>query len=132
MALDAAQSLLEHEGPAGLSARKISSQIGYTVGTLYLVFQNLDDLIFQLNLRTLKRLREEIEQVAQAVTEPLASLKAMADAYTDFAQANVHCWRMLYEHPYVQVSSVFEDYQAVIPRATWNFSVEEHKAIHWH
>ncbi|MFC1797586.1 helix-turn-helix domain-containing protein [Pseudomonadota bacterium] len=35
--------MVEH-GYEGLSARKVAAAIGYTVGTLYLVFENLDDL----------------------------------------------------------------------------------------
>lgn len=53
MALAAAQQIVTEQGFAALNARKIASAIGYTVGTLYLVFKNLDDLFLQLNARTL-------------------------------------------------------------------------------
>ena len=45
MAVDAAEVLVVREGYGGLTARKVAAQIGYTVGTLYLVFQNLDELV---------------------------------------------------------------------------------------
>ena len=51
MALAAAREIAEKDGLRGLKARRISREIGYTVGTLYNVFSNLDDLIIHLKLR---------------------------------------------------------------------------------
>ena len=45
MALAATEEIIDQQGLAGLTARKVAAGIGYTVGTLYLVFRNLDDLI---------------------------------------------------------------------------------------
>lgn len=56
MALTAAEQIVLENGYESLSARKVASAIGYTVGTLYLVFENLDDLVLQVNARTLDRL----------------------------------------------------------------------------
>jgi AcrR family transcriptional regulator len=111
MALVAAIELLQLEGPAGMSARKIAGRIGYTVGTLYLVFENLDDLVFQVNLRTLKSLKSVLMHVAESTSEPIQRLKAMAQEYLHFAQANEHCWRMIYEHPHPQQSIVWAEYR---------------------
>ena len=56
MALAAAREIAEKDGLRGLKARRISREIGYTVGTLYNVFSNLDDLIIHLNGTTLDAL----------------------------------------------------------------------------
>ncbi|TNF99148.1 MAG: TetR/AcrR family transcriptional regulator [Gammaproteobacteria bacterium] len=112
MALTAATELLEQEGPVGMSARKIAGRIGYTVGTLYLVFENLDDLIFQVNLRTLKSLRSVLLYVTDSISDPVTRLKGLADEYLHFAQQNEHCWRMIYEHPHPQSSEIWDEYQA--------------------
>ena len=56
MTLTAAENIVVEQGYEGLSARKVATAIGYTVGTLYLVFENLDDLILHINARTLDRL----------------------------------------------------------------------------
>ena len=52
MALQAAESIVTEGGYKALSARKVASEIGYTVGTLYLVFENLDELVLYVNGRT--------------------------------------------------------------------------------
>ena len=56
MALEAAEKIVVEQGHKGLTARKVMRDIGYAVGTLYLIFENLDDLILHLNVRTLDRL----------------------------------------------------------------------------
>lgn len=40
----------------GITARRIATNIGYSPGTLYNVFVNLEDLIVQLNIDTLNEL----------------------------------------------------------------------------
>ena len=97
IALQAAEQLVAAHGLAGLSTRKVVARIGYTVGSLYLVFRNLDDLIAQMNERTLDVLRERL-QIAAAGRPPAAALRALAQAYITFALAESHRWLALYQH----------------------------------
>ena len=53
MAIDASAKIVETEGFKSLTARKVASKIGYTVGTLYHVFRNFDDLVIHMNARTI-------------------------------------------------------------------------------
>lgn len=98
MALDAAEAIASQEGISGLSARKVAAKIGYTVGTLYLVFKNLDDLILQVNDRTLSLLYQEMQQVCANNDDPEACVLALCHAYIDFASNNTARWSMIYEH----------------------------------
>ncbi|SDW49049.1 TetR/AcrR family transcriptional regulator [Thiocapsa roseopersicina] len=98
MALDAAVALLEEEGPERLTTRAVAGRIGYTVGSLYFVFQNREDLILQVNERTLDELREHISAALAEVSEPRASLLAMGRAYLAFASAHPTRWRLIFEH----------------------------------
>ena len=49
MALEAADRIILEQGYGGLTGRKVASEIGYTVGTQYLVFEKLNDLITHIN-----------------------------------------------------------------------------------
>ncbi|HEB57619.1 MAG TPA: TetR/AcrR family transcriptional regulator [Gammaproteobacteria bacterium] len=100
MALAAAEAILEEQGLDGLSTRKVAARMGYTVGTLYLVFRNLDGLILEVNGRTLAALQQTLESSLAATTDrPLAQrLKALARAYHDFALCHPARWALLYEH----------------------------------
>ena len=96
--LEAAEHLIVDKGLAGLSARAIARQIGYTPGTIYLVFANLDDLILQVNARTLDRLRLPMQAAVAATDDPEQQLLGAARAYADFARGHPNLWRACFEH----------------------------------
>ncbi len=101
MALNAAESIVASEGYKGLSARKVATAINYTVGTLYLVFENLEDIVLQVNGRTLDALYEWLRarQLKGAKdAEPRESLLAIADAYIAYAETETPRWNMLFEY----------------------------------
>ena len=97
LALSAAREIAEAKGLRGLTARRIAEKIGYTPGTLYNVFENLDDLILRLNGTTLDALYEVLAR-ENLDTEPEAALKALAGAYMRFAGAHPKLWSILFDH----------------------------------
>jgi AcrR family transcriptional regulator len=99
MALAAAAELVAKAGPAGLTTRAVAARIGYTVGSLYLVFRNLDDLILQLNARTLDALYAAVQGAVAAAPAPAERLLALAHAYIRFAYEHRAAWRLVFEHP---------------------------------
>ncbi len=98
MALAAAETILAEEGYKGLSTRKVASAIGYTAGTLYLVFESLDDLVLQVNGRTLDALYEWLRARRTDGSDPRDSLIAQADAYIAFAENETPRWNLLFEY----------------------------------
>ena len=98
MAIAAAISILNQEGASSLSTRKVASAIGYTVGTLYLVFKNLDELLLHVNAATLEELKETIISESASQQNPLDQIKAMAFAYLGFARQHYARWSLLYSH----------------------------------
>lgn len=98
MALDAGTELLQQQGVTAVSARKVASRINYTVGTLYLVFENLDDLLLQINLRTLELMYDRLHDCIDTRQTPLEQLMKMAHTCLDFARENENRWRLVYEH----------------------------------
>lgn len=100
MALDAAQFIIEAQGLAALSARKVADRMGYTVGTLYLVFRHLDDLIVQLNTRTMQELNAALGRAAADCQGAEACVQAVTRAYIDFATRHTQRWSALYEHAF--------------------------------
>ena len=98
IALQAAEELVAAHGLAALSTRKVATRIGYTVGSLYMVFRNLDDLIAQMNERTLTALHERLLEAIAAGPPPVMTLQALAHAYLRFALAEPHRWLAVYQH----------------------------------
>ena len=69
MAITAAEQIVVEQGYEGLSARKVAAAIGYTVGTLYLVFR---EAMFEYHCPAVRigvrKLNIDLAQLQQAVT----------------------------------------------------------------
>ena len=99
MALSAAERIIVEHGHDGLTARKVAIEIGYTVGTLYLVFDNLDDLIIHINGRTLDRLNQRMADGKTQNLAPVDRLIRLGQIYIHFAYRDPHRWSLIFEHP---------------------------------
>jgi len=97
MALAAAELLVVKEGIAGFSMRKVAQAIGYTVGNLYLLFSNQDDLLAAINERTSDALHTALRDASDTLKDPRARLRAMGAAYIDFAQRHPYRFRLMFE-----------------------------------
>jgi len=98
MAITAAEKHIEIEGFQSLTARKVASSIGYTVGTLYHVFRNFDDLIIHLNARTIDEMAALIQQNTRRKRNPENRIRAMAEFYVQYATDHPDRWRLVFEH----------------------------------
>ena len=98
MALAAAEQIIVEQGHDGLTARKVASEIGYTVGTLYLVFDNLDDMIMHINARTLDRLHQLMTNGEIQNLKPKDRLIQLGQIYIHFAYSDPHRWALIFEH----------------------------------
>lgn len=95
--LDAAQAVIETHGLAGLSAREIARRIEYSPGTIYNMFQNLDDVVLHVEGRVLEQLEQRLAAVSRdggAVDDALR----MAQTYLSFAAERPRLWNLLFEH----------------------------------
>jgi len=95
--LEAATGLIEQDGLAGLSAREIARRIEYSPGTLYNVFDNLDDLVLTIEGRLLDRLAAALDE-APASTDAREGVVNLARAYLRFTHDNPKLWNLLFEH----------------------------------
>jgi len=117
LALQAAEQLVIKHGLGGLSTRKIAANIGYTVGSLYLAFRNLDDLIAQVNERTLDDLYSQLDATARNPgLQPKACLLALGKAYIEYAINHGNRWRMIFEHRMPEGQSVSDTFKRKVAR----------------
>lgn len=97
MALEAASYIIVQEGMEGVSARKVAAKIGYTVGTLYHCFDNIQDLILQANGATLSQLLTLLQSEKDSATDPTVSLHKIAQGYLQFAENHFNSWHALFQ-----------------------------------
>jgi AcrR family transcriptional regulator len=95
--LDAAQEIIEAEGLAGLSAREIARRISYSPGTIYNMFDNLDDVVLNVEARLLDALDKRLCAVLQDGAEGNAAVR-LAHAYLAFTHEKPRLWNLLFEH----------------------------------
>ena len=98
LALRAAGEIVTANGAAALSMREVARRIGYTVGALYIVFENLDDLIVRLNEQTVMELRAALERIRGRPQQPAQTLRLLVAAYLGFALVHTARWRLVFEH----------------------------------
>ncbi len=97
MVMMTAERIAEAEGLRGLGARKIMREVGYTIGTFYQLFGRLDDLIVELNGRTLDELYEQCSKAPQD-GDPETRMSALAKRYIGFTRKHPKRWSILFEH----------------------------------
>jgi AcrR family transcriptional regulator len=95
--LDAAQAIIESNGLAGLSAREIARRIGYSPGTIYNMFENLDDVVLHVEARVLDALDARLEAVLKS-SAPEERARKLAEAYLAFTHERPKLWNLLFEH----------------------------------
>ena len=100
MAISAAESIVAADGLAALSARKVTKHMGYSVGTLYLVFKNLDELILAVNGRTLDQIFARLMDSVEGLDDGRDQIMAFATAYLRYGVEHVGRWTALYDHRY--------------------------------
>jgi AcrR family transcriptional regulator len=101
--ISAAERTIETHGLGGLKARALAYKVGCAVGAIYNVVTDLDDLVIEVNSRTLAALEGELsaaEQTSDAAegSTPVGRLVRLGTAYLAFATAHRVRWRALFEH----------------------------------
>lgn len=97
MVIQGTLDLIEEQQTVKVTARQIAARVGYTPGTLYTHFANLDDIFFHVNARSLRDLRHRLEAVqANTPDDTEAILVAMGLAYLDFAREHKYRFQLMF------------------------------------
>ncbi|NUR27309.1 MAG: TetR/AcrR family transcriptional regulator [Catenulispora sp.] len=94
--VQAARELLEPEGPAALSMRRLGDAIGMRAASLYEHLRSKEALEAVLISSGFEEQAELFAQALQGSTDPIASLIA---AYRDFARRQPNLYRLMTERP---------------------------------
>ena len=94
MVLDAAQTIIVNKGHSALTVRKIAREMGYSVGSVYMVFTNMADLAMHIKANTVDDLTKQLQQVPHYV--PDRYIAELAKSYLQFAGKNFNRWSMIF------------------------------------
>ena len=96
MFLNAALEATRTEGIEAVTARRLAADIGYSPGTIYQVFENLDDVVVQLKVIVLDRLVARLDE-APARGTPEQRILGLVAFYVAFAAEEPHLCHALFE-----------------------------------
>ncbi len=97
MILQVAVTLVAEEGLAALTVRRVAVNIGYTVGSIYMVFANMNDLIMHVKARTLEQLTLQLQQANTAASVD-QQVRQLAFTYLTFARQHYNCWQTIFNN----------------------------------
>lgn len=108
------EALVVEGGPTALTARALATHIGYSVGHIYNLVADLEDLTLLINARTLDRLYQSLTDAAGAAPKGPARLHALAQAYLKFCAHNAKLWALVMGHRLAEGKDLPDDYAARI------------------
>ena len=97
--LDAASELFLEHGLAGFSLRGVAERVGYSATTVYLYFENKDDLLFAVSLEGFEGFGQVLQNAYDSVSDPVERIGALARAYIAFGTSRPAHYRLMFmEH----------------------------------
>ncbi len=94
--------IVEHEGMDQLTVRGIAELSECSLGAIYNVFDNFQDLQLRVNANILSRLYQSFSETADLAIKENKSLKELlkdlGSAYIDFGKKHRFLWKALFEH----------------------------------
>lgn len=94
--LTAAWQMVKEEGWQSLSIRRIADAIEYSVPVIYDHFENKEAILHEIGNEGFRLLAKKVEYAKEKHTHPVEQLKAMADAYWNFAVKNKEYYQLMY------------------------------------
>ncbi|MBT8469719.1 MAG: TetR/AcrR family transcriptional regulator [Deltaproteobacteria bacterium] len=94
--LEAAELLLEEDGPGGLSLRKVGRRLGVTPGAPYRHFEDKDALLAALAVRGFERLRERMLAEEDGSASGEERMRQAGLGYLEFASAHPELFRLMF------------------------------------
>jgi AcrR family transcriptional regulator len=93
----AAGGRIAQSGLKELRARDVTTDAGCALGALYLVFEDLDALVLDVNARTLRTLDAVMNEALALTKNPGEQMHALAQTYLNFARQNPYLWWALFQ-----------------------------------
>lgn len=110
--IDCAATAIAAGGLAALKARDLAACVDCSVGAIYNLVSDLDELVLRVNRRTLSDLDATLEAVTAVDGDVGSQLIAWARAYAAFAATHHNAWRVLFEFRMANRDSALPDWFA--------------------
>ena len=103
--VETGRKIIKEKGIAYLTARNLSEASGYSVGTIYNQFGNMDNFVLVQNYLTLEALLQKMEKIKTNFA--YQRLNLLVETFSMFVLENRNFWLMLFNFHLNQGSRVF-------------------------
>jgi AcrR family transcriptional regulator len=93
--LDAAKSIFLEKGFGSTSIRNIAEKIEYSPGTIYLYFNDKDEIFHALHEEGFRKMLDMMQPLKH-VADPMERLIAMGKVYMEFAYSNKELYDLMF------------------------------------
>ena len=94
--LSTSWKMVKEEGWESLSIRKIADAIEYSIPVIYDHFENKEAILHEFGREGFRLLTQKLKRAKEKQSDPAAQLKAIAEAYWDFAVKNEEYYQLMY------------------------------------
>lgn len=94
--LHAARSIIASDGPEALTARRLAADVGYAPGTIYNLFSDLQEVLWEVNRDNFARISTLFDGLEGGAEQ---QLRALALRYIGLVSAQPEVFRALFEGP---------------------------------
>ena len=94
--LDAASELFLEAGLEGFSLRQVAERVGYSATTVYLYFENKDDLLFAVSLDGFEQFGQALQKAYESTPDPIDRIGAIGRAYITFGVQHPAHYRLMF------------------------------------
>jgi AcrR family transcriptional regulator len=102
LVIAAARKVTAEEGWRAVTMRRIAGEIGYAPGSIYNAVGDLDEVLLQVNVRTLDGLAQALEAAIAASAskgDVTGTALTTTDTYMRYVAANMNLWTAVLERP---------------------------------
>lgn len=94
--LTAAERIFVAEGYDGATIRRIADEVGVSSTALYMHFKDKAEILLEITSEAMAHMLESNTKIAQMPGDPVLRVRAMLDAYMDFALENTNAYQLIF------------------------------------
>jgi AcrR family transcriptional regulator len=111
--LAAAAKLVRKEGEQALNARALAAEIGYSPGTIYNIFENLEQVSLHLATEIMQAILDG-GRAALTSQDPREALQQLARFYFRFTRENANLWHLVRARRWPDRSKIPAEYRRLM------------------
>lgn len=103
--------IVKEHGLNKLTIRAITKEVECAIGMPYKLFQNMDEIILEVNSITLQEIYTKIENSYNDTNSHIQNIHNIANAYISYSKESYNLWSMLFEYKISDKTQLSEKYR---------------------